>query len=494
MIRMSNVHQARPPSMRTTSETTSNNEDWKTAVGGSIDGNEIDETPNIGNSSPIREEPWNDRSDGRSDDRALVDQHRGAGTQSPPRSGDLSQIEDNQPSYSANSFSSHRLSSANLRRRAEELSGEEVLQTPQVRRKSNILQGSSASVVSAAASTVYDEIDNLKRRIMRLEATPSSMAGSPFTSGQMLSHKSSGGKHHFQAVKGPPSVTGRSPTYQLSPRSPSESHPLLRESFRRLRNSSVSSQLLKHLDMSISDALVLASRAMDRTSRMRADSLCRSLTEICLYLLENPRGSPLNADCLDPSPDPESHKFPSPRTSNHHLRQYSSLPRNASSRRSLAEFLDHTRGSPEPERSASRLSRLTGNYNQRDDPQNCTESRFQSHTEFLRINSRRARAQSSLSHRDQFQRQEHRPPHDYSPTIVGSEIDSKRRIYSSGIHSRALSHVSATDILDRSPVTRESLYTRYQRVPPEQSFDAVHSPDRRYTPSRQSARPESRIM
>ncbi|KAG9247622.1 hypothetical protein BJ878DRAFT_414483 [Calycina marina] len=168
------------------------------------------------------------------------------------------------------------------------------------------------SSVSATASTVWDELEDLKSRINRLELT----GKLPTTSGAAISRAS-----HER----PPTATTTATTMSFSPKrgrgnsvSPidttavdpqtSDAHPLLRAALAKSKTL-LAPEIYSSLEAAASDALSFAamvgsssqpgpisssqstigggsSSISERQLRRKADSMCRSLTELCLALTE----------------------------------------------------------------------------------------------------------------------------------------------------------------------------------------------------------------
>ncbi|KAF7948746.1 hypothetical protein EAE96_007938 [Botrytis aclada] len=181
-----------------------------------------------------------------------------------------------------------------------------------------VTEGTASTVSTTAPSTVWDELDDLKSRIHRLELT----GKLPTTSGAAVSRAT-----HER----PPTATTTETTMSTSPKrgrgnsiSPTEAptvdmskadnHPLLRSA---LMNSMplLDPEIYKSLEASANDALAISammgtsgqpgpisssqsviggpqSNISDRQVRRKADSLCRSLTELCLSLSERRSNDP----------------------------------------------------------------------------------------------------------------------------------------------------------------------------------------------------------
>ncbi|TVY15655.1 hypothetical protein LARI1_G006298 [Lachnellula arida] len=178
----------------------------------------------------------------------------------------------------------------------------EVPETPRA------VEGTESTVSTTAPSTVWDELEDLKSRIHRLELT----GKIPATSGAAISRASN---------DRPPTATTTVTTMSSSPKrgrghsfSPSEAtggeiqphevHPLLHAALAKSKPL-LPSEVYKALEATTSDALAIASMVgssgqpgpnsssqstvggsghSDRQVRRKADGLCRSLTELCLAL------------------------------------------------------------------------------------------------------------------------------------------------------------------------------------------------------------------
>lgn len=174
--------------------------------------------------------------------------------------------------------------------------------------------GTESTVSTTAPSTLWDELDELKSRIHRLELT----GKLPTSSGAAMSRASS---------ERPPTATttvttmssspkrGRgnsiSPIEASIPESP-ENHPLLRSALAKSQPL-LDPEIYKALAAATSDALAISSMmgtsgqpgplsshstvgalpaVSDRQVRRKADSMCRSLTELCLALSDGKTEAP----------------------------------------------------------------------------------------------------------------------------------------------------------------------------------------------------------
>lgn len=181
--------------------------------------------------------------------------------------------------------------------------------TPETHRNA---EGTESTVSTTAPSTVWDELDDLKSRIHRLELT----GKLPTTSGAAMSRVSN---------DRPPTATTTVTTMSSSPKRgrgnsispvdsntieppPHDAHPLLNSALAKSKTL-LSPEIYKALEATASDALnftaMLGSSGQpgpisssqstiggglnvvsDRQLRRKADSMCRSLTELCLALSE----------------------------------------------------------------------------------------------------------------------------------------------------------------------------------------------------------------
>ncbi len=178
------------------------------------------------------------------------------------------------------------------------------------------IEGTESTLSTAAPSTVWDELDELKSRIKKLELTgklPSSSAAAmstaerPRTATTTVTTMSSSPKPGKANISLDESgIDGVSPTV----------HPLLHEALRKARPT-LSADVYQKLEATASDALQLASvmgaglqpgnssvigasSAAERQLRRRADSMCRGLTELTIALCARPK-SPTSLQPFRPS-------------------------------------------------------------------------------------------------------------------------------------------------------------------------------------------------
>ena len=162
-------------------------------------------------------------------------------------------------------------------------------------------EGTESTVSTTAPSTIFDELDDLKSRLKKLELT----AKMPASSGAAIT---------TTTVERPRTATTTVTTMSPSPNhdrntsaSPSTSvpggpaelgtHPLLNSALAKTK-SIMSHHAYKTLEATATDALTLAKLAsngasgvpgsgIDRQLKRKADSMCRSLTELCIALADD---------------------------------------------------------------------------------------------------------------------------------------------------------------------------------------------------------------
>lgn len=345
------------------------------------------------------------------------------------------------------------LSSANLHRNDTDRHQEDELHTPRAGRNRKWSEQQGNSHDSGKPSDVVDELEALKRRINNLEASP------------LHSLRGYGETRSAERIR-PSTIESFSPALAArgygTSASPNHTHPLLRATISKLRMSSLSPDLVRPLDLAVSDAISLAN-ARDETRRSRVESLCRSLTAICLFLAEQEPTHSLQANGHYADTGTDTSLFGK---SHSRARSTSSTvghSRTSGSRRSLSEILNarnqRSRRSPslEPDRSVSRLSRITD-----DRPTNLSGYAGAQSSASV-ANKRHARYQSTSVVDDGLVEQSHHDKFHYT----NSQIGTGERLHSSvGSYQDRAPSRAATEVLGRPPVTRESLYARYQRAPP----------------------------
>ncbi|KAI2630724.1 hypothetical protein GGR54DRAFT_165812 [Hypoxylon sp. NC1633] len=179
---------------------------------------------------------------------------------------------------------------------------------PQLDEANHGVEGTNSTTSTAAPSTVWDELDDLKSRIHRLELT----GKLPPTSGAAISRASD---------ERPPTAHTNATTLSASPKRGSgnalqvsdatgmqrDGHPVLRSALTKSK-AFLSMEVFEALETAANDALALSTMMgtagqpgpissgvssigsgttiTDRQLRRKADSICRSLTELCLALSE----------------------------------------------------------------------------------------------------------------------------------------------------------------------------------------------------------------
>lgn len=179
--------------------------------------------------------------------------------------------------------------------------------------------GTESTVSTTAPSTVWDELDDMKSRIRKLELTgklpPSSGAAISSASGERprtatttVTTMSSSPKHgRGNSISPPNSAIGGPGAASI--------HPLLHAALVKCKPL-ISSDVYRALEATASDSLSLAammgncgpqgtmhsaasvlggSSTADRQVRRKADSMCRSLTELCIALSDD------KSDCASPA-------------------------------------------------------------------------------------------------------------------------------------------------------------------------------------------------
>ncbi|KAI1752371.1 hypothetical protein F4782DRAFT_152444 [Xylaria castorea] len=172
------------------------------------------------------------------------------------------------------------------------------------------VEGTDSTTSTAAPSTVWDELEELKSRIHRLELTgklpPTSSAAISRASDERPATAHTNATTLSASPKRGPSSAVQSAE---APAVPKDSHPLLHSALAKSKDLLVP-EVYDALETATVDALALAAMmgtsgqpgpissgasnvgsnsgaVTDRQLRKKADSVCRSLTELCLALSEN---------------------------------------------------------------------------------------------------------------------------------------------------------------------------------------------------------------
>ncbi|KAL8736871.1 MAG: hypothetical protein Q9181_002237 [Wetmoreana brouardii] len=154
-------------------------------------------------------------------------------------------------------------------------------------------EGTESTISTTAPSTVWDELDDLKSRIHKLELTGKLPASSgaamkgaaterPTTASTTMTTASLSPKHGRAKNSSPEAST-------VKGTNTSNLHPLLHSALAKAK-ALIDPRAFKALENTASDALDMAvttqGNSYERQLRRKADSMCRSLTELCIALSE----------------------------------------------------------------------------------------------------------------------------------------------------------------------------------------------------------------
>lgn len=200
----------------------------------------------------------------------------------------------------------HRQSALSTIRSSRQPSTSEVTEQARGDTERARADGTESTLSTTAPSTVWDELDDLKSRIRKLELTgklpPSSQAAisgaaqeRPRTAATTVTGLFTSPRHH-RKVSTPSADTENATQNQV--------HPLLQSALAKAK-AVLSSDVYKALEATITDALTLSTllgvntapsgtvsvvngaySSSDRHARRKADGVCRSLTELCLALTD----------------------------------------------------------------------------------------------------------------------------------------------------------------------------------------------------------------
>lgn len=180
------------------------------------------------------------------------------------------------------------------------------------------VEGTESTVSTTAPSTIWDELDEMKSRIRKIELTgklPSTSSAAmsnvfgerPQTASTTMTTISSSPKRRQRQSTSPEASTIRAPGI-------GDLHPLLHSALAKSKTA-ITLNLYRALEATASDALTLVamtghagsseasnsqasviggSNSVDRQLRRKADSMCRSLTELCLALSEEKSEAPVS--------------------------------------------------------------------------------------------------------------------------------------------------------------------------------------------------------
>lgn len=181
----------------------------------------------------------------------------------------------------------------------------------EVTRKNSQATGTESTVSTTAPSTVWDELDELKSRMRKLELTGTIPKSSNAAMSKVMNERpptatttvttisTSPKRHHIGSLSPEASTIKNSDIHSM--------HPLLHSALAKVKPT-INPDLYRTLEATASDALTLAAMTgnagsleashstasaigqgsgVDRQLRRKADNMCRSLTELCIALDEN---------------------------------------------------------------------------------------------------------------------------------------------------------------------------------------------------------------
>jgi hypothetical protein len=215
----------------------------------------------------------------------------------------------------------YRQSNLSAARNNRMVSGQEFMEEPSLPEEVRRLDGTESTMSTTATSTVWDELDDLKSRIRKLELTgklPSSSAAAmsninerPRTATTTITTMSSSPKQGRKSSSSPAESTVAGLNSSVQPLLTSalgKVKPVLsKEVYRALEATaadamSLSSVFGNNTPQSSTASTIGGSTPFERQIRRKADSMCRSLTELCLALSENdqtisiPKQRPVSRD------------------------------------------------------------------------------------------------------------------------------------------------------------------------------------------------------
>ncbi|OJJ39002.1 hypothetical protein ASPWEDRAFT_105973 [Aspergillus wentii DTO 134E9] len=190
-------------------------------------------------------------------------------------------------------------------------SGSEATERPRIDTDKARQDGTESTLSTNAPSTVWDELEDLKSRIRKLELTgklpPSSQAAISSVSGERPRTATT----TVTTLSSSPKTSRKASAPYQEPDTAaalSQVHPLLQSALVKSK-SALKNDVYKALESTVTDALALSTLLgsgnspshgssvvngfgqSDRQSRRKADSVCRGLTELCLALSDNQQPS-----------------------------------------------------------------------------------------------------------------------------------------------------------------------------------------------------------
>ncbi|KAI0480853.1 hypothetical protein GGR56DRAFT_627843 [Xylariaceae sp. FL0804] len=193
------------------------------------------------------------------------------------------------------------------------------------------VEGTDSTASTAAPSTVWDELDDLKSRINRLELTGKLPPSSSAAISRASEERPPTAHTNATTMSASPKRGSGSVVHAVDPASgqPKEGHPLLYSALAKSKDF-LAPEVYSALETTAEDALALSSMmgtagqpgpissgtsnagggaVTDRQLRRKADGICRSLTELCLALSE---GVAQAKPQQRPSPSQEDAPYTSP--------------------------------------------------------------------------------------------------------------------------------------------------------------------------------------
>ncbi|PFH57393.1 hypothetical protein XA68_15126 [Ophiocordyceps unilateralis] len=185
------------------------------------------------------------------------------------------------------------------------------------------LEGTDSTASTAGPSTVWDELDDIKSRIHRLELTGKLPSSSGTTGSRMSDERPATANTTVTSMSPSPKRQGvRSAEATVMATSPKEAHSVLNSTLAKMRPL-VSADIFRALESAAQDAIGLSTMmgspgqlgpissgastigpgntVTDRQLRRKADGVCRSLTELCVALGEGVTVQPGSARSAQPS-------------------------------------------------------------------------------------------------------------------------------------------------------------------------------------------------
>ncbi|RDA92776.1 hypothetical protein CP533_0818 [Ophiocordyceps camponoti-saundersi (nom. inval.)] len=185
------------------------------------------------------------------------------------------------------------------------------------------LEGTDSTASTAGPSTVWDELDDIKSRIHRLELTGKLPSSSGTTGSRLSDERPPTATTTVTSMSlSPKRQSGRSTEATVTATSPKEAHSVLSSTLAKTKPL-VSADIYRALESAAQDAMGLSAMmgspgqlgpissgastigstntVTDRQLRRKADGVCRSLTELCLALGEGVVAQPGSARSAQPS-------------------------------------------------------------------------------------------------------------------------------------------------------------------------------------------------